>query len=64
MVRERGAAKVFKVGDSVSEGQALLIVEAMKTMDPISATKSGKVTQIIVGNEQPVEFDEVLMVIE
>ncbi len=61
---EPGAANFVKVGDSVSEGQTLLIVEAMKTMNPIAATKSGKVTQIIVGNEQPVEFDEVLMVIE
>ena len=61
---EPGAANFVKVGDSVSEGQTLLIVEAMKTMNPIAATKSGKVAQIIVGNEQPVEFDEVLMVIE
>lgn len=61
---EPGAANFVKVGDSVSEGQTLLIVEAMKTMNPIAANKSGKVTQIIVGNEQPVEFDEVLMIIE
>jgi acetyl-CoA carboxylase biotin carboxyl carrier protein len=61
---EPGAADFVKVGDSVSEGQTLLIVEAMKTMNPIAANKSGKVTQIIVGNEQPVEFDEVLMIIE
>ena len=61
---EPGAANFVKVGDSVSEGQTLLIVEAMKTMNPIAANKSGKITQIIVGNEQPVEFDEVLMIIE
>ena len=53
-----------KVGDTVSEGQTILIVEAMKTMNPIGAPKSGKVTQILVSNEQPVEFDEVLMIIE
>ena len=61
---EPGAANFVKIGDTVSEGQTLLIVEAMKTMNPIAATKAGKVTQIIVGNEQPVEFDEVLMIIE
>ena len=61
---EPGAADFVKVGDTVSEGQTLLIVEAMKTMNPISAPKSGKVTQIIVANEQPVEFDEVLLIIE
>tara|TARA_B110000971_G_C19994636_1_gene493671 strand:+ start:701 stop:1141 length:441 start_codon:yes stop_codon:yes gene_type:complete len=61
---EPGVANFVKVGDSVSKGQTLLIVEAMKTMNPIAANKSGKITQIIVGNEQPVEFDEVLMVIE
>ena len=61
---EPGAADFVKVGDQVSEGQTLLIVEAMKTMNPIAAPKSGKVTQIIVHNEQPVEFDEVLMIIE
>ncbi|MBT5157962.1 MAG: acetyl-CoA carboxylase biotin carboxyl carrier protein [Rhodobiaceae bacterium] len=61
---EPGAANFVKVGDTVSQGQTLLIVEAMKTMNPIAATKAGKITQIIVGNEQPVEFDEVLMIIE
>ena len=61
---EPGSANFVKVGDTVSEGQTILIVEAMKTMNPIGATKSGKVTQILVSNEQPVEFDEVLMVIE
>ena len=52
------------VGDTVQKGQTLLIIEAMKTMNPITAPQSGKVTQIIVTNEQPVEFDEVLMIIE
>ena len=61
---EPGATNFVKVGDTVSQGQTLLIVEAMKTMNPIAATKAGKITQIIVGNEQPVEFDEVLMIIE
>jgi len=52
------------VGDTVKEGQTLMIVEAMKTMNAIPAPKGGKVTQILVTNEQPVEYDEVLMIIE
>ncbi len=61
---EPGMDNFVKVGDDVSEGQTLLIVEAMKTMNPIAAPHSGKVTQIMVGNEQPVEFGELLMIIE
>lgn len=61
---EPGASNFVKVGDTVNEGQTILIVEAMKTMNPIGAPKSGKVTQIFISNEQPVEFDEVLMIIE
>ena len=52
------------VGATVKEGQTVLIIEAMKTMNQIPAPRSGKVTQILVGNSQPVEFGEVLMVIE
>ena len=61
---EPGAAAFIKVGDTVSEGQTLLIVEAMKTMNPITAPRAGKITQIIVQNEQPVEFDQLLVIIE
>ena len=61
---EPGASNFVKVGDTVNEGQTIFIVEAMKTMNPIGAPKSGKVTQIFISNEQPVEFDEVLMIIE
>ena len=61
---EPGAPNFAKVGDTVKEGQTILIVEAMKTMNPIAAPKAGKVTQIFVKNEQPIEFDEVLMIIE
>ena len=50
---EPGSANFVKVGDTVSEGQTILIVEAMKTMNPIGA-RAGKVTQILVSNEQPV----------
>ena len=61
---EPGAADFIKVGDQVSAGQTLVIIEAMKTMNPIAAPKAGKIVKIIVANEQPVEFDEVLVVIE
>lgn len=61
---EPDAAAFIKVGDTVSEGQTLLIVEAMKTMNPITAPRAGKITQIIVQNEQPVEFDQPLVIIE
>lgn len=64
LAAEPGAPNFVKVGDTVKEGQTILIVEAMKTMNPIGAPRAGKVTQIFVSNEQPVEFDEVLMIIE
>jgi acetyl-CoA carboxylase biotin carboxyl carrier protein len=53
-----------KVGDTVAEGQTLLVVEAMKTFNPIPAPKAGRVTQILVANETPVEFGQPLMIIE
>jgi acetyl-CoA carboxylase biotin carboxyl carrier protein len=52
------------VGSVVKEGQTLLIIEAMKTMNQIPSPKSGTVTRILVDNGQPVEFGEALMVIE
>ena len=58
------AAAFVKVGDTVSVGQTLLIVEAMKTMNPIPATKAGVVLEILVADAQPVEFGEPLVVIE
>ena len=60
---EPGAKPFCKVGDQVSEGQTLFIVEAMKTMNPITAHKSGKIDQILVANAQAVEFGEVLAII-
>jgi len=51
-------------GDSVKEGDTLLIIEAMKVMNPIKAHKGGTVTQVLFENGQPVEFGDVLMVIE
>jgi acetyl-CoA carboxylase biotin carboxyl carrier protein len=59
-----GADAFIKVGDSVSAGQTLLIVEAMKTMNPISAPKAGKVVEILVADAQPVEFGEPLVIVE
>ncbi|WP_304171657.1 acetyl-CoA carboxylase biotin carboxyl carrier protein, partial [Phenylobacterium aquaticum] len=52
-----------KVGDTVTAGQTLMIVEAMKTMNPIPSPKAGKVIEILVADGQPVEFGEPLIVI-
>jgi len=60
---EPGAANFIAVGKAVKEGDTLLIVEAMKVMNPISAPKSGTVSAILIENAQPVEFDQPLVVI-
>ncbi len=59
-----GAAPFVTVGAQVKQGQTVLIIEAMKTMNQIPAPKSGTVTSILVENGQPVEFGEAMMVIE
>lgn len=64
MQGEPGAAPFVKKGDTVNAGDTLLIIEAMKVMNPIKASKSGTVTQILTASGQPVEFGDVLMVIE
>jgi acetyl-CoA carboxylase biotin carboxyl carrier protein len=61
---EPGAKPFIAVGQSVKQGDTLLIVEAMKVMNPISSPKGGRVTQILVTDSQPVEFDQPLVVIE
>ncbi len=61
---EPGAAPFVEVGSRVSQGQTILIIEAMKTMNQIPAPKAGTVTRILVGNQQPVEFGEPLAIIE
>jgi acetyl-CoA carboxylase biotin carboxyl carrier protein len=60
---EPGAEPFVKVGDTVAAGQTLMIIEAMKTMNPIPAPKAGKVVEILVEDGQPVEFGEPLVVI-
>ncbi|HSE74407.1 MAG TPA: acetyl-CoA carboxylase biotin carboxyl carrier protein [Dongiaceae bacterium] len=60
---EPNAASFVKVGDRIAKGQTILIIEAMKVMNPIPAPHAGTVTQILVQDGQPVEFGEPLMVI-
>ncbi len=60
---EPGAPDFIKVGDSVKQGDTLLIVEAMKVMNPITADKAGTIKAILIENAQPVEFDQPLLVI-
>jgi len=61
---EPSAPSFVEVGSKVSEGDTLVIIEAMKTMNHIPAPRSGTVTKILCENEQPVEFGEPLMIIE
>ena len=61
---EPGAPAFIKVGDKVSAGQTLMIIEAMKTMNPIPAAKAGVVRAILVTDGDPVEFGEPLAIIE
>jgi acetyl-CoA carboxylase biotin carboxyl carrier protein len=58
-----GAEPFVKVGDVVAEGQTLLLVEAMKTMNPIAAPRAGRVIEFLVADAQPVEFGEPLMIL-
>ncbi len=59
-----GAPNFVKEGDVVTKGQTLLILEAMKVMNPLKATKAGKILKIMVQDASPVEFDEPLLIIE
>ena len=61
---EPGADTFIKEGDQVKNGQTLLIIEAMKTMNPIESSFQGKVSKILVENEQAVEFGQPLMLID
>ena len=64
MAAEPGAAPFISVGQKVSAGDTLLIVEAMKVMNPIVADKGGTVSAILVEDSQPIEFDQPLVVID
>lgn len=59
-----GAANFVEVGAEVKEGQTLMIIEAMKVMNPLKASRSGKVTHILIEDAHPVEYDQVLFIIE
>ncbi len=61
---EPGAAQFIKVGDTVTAGQTLMVVEAMKTFNPIPAPRAGKVIAILVADSQPVEYGEPLVILE
>ncbi len=64
MAPEPGAPVFIQVGDQVSEGQTILIIEAMKTMNAVAASRGGTIKQILVENEQPVEYGQPLVIIE
>ena len=59
-----GGDPYVKVGDKVKVGQTLCLIEAMKTFNPIKATRAGTVTQILVEDAAPVEYNEPLMIVE
>ena len=61
---EPGAKPFITVGGPIKAGDTLMIIEAMKVMNPILAPKTGKIAQILIGDAQPVEFDQPLVVIE
>ena len=64
LAAEPGAAPFVSVGSKVNAGDTIVIVEAMKVMNPIVAPRSGTVTQILVQDAQPVEYDQPLVIIE
>ena len=61
---EPGAKPFITVGGAIKQGETLMIIEAMKVMNPILAPKGGKITQILIADSQAVEFDQPLVVIE
>lgn len=64
LASEPGAPQFARVGDEVKAGQTLLIVEAMKVMNPVTAPRGGRLAKICVENGAPVEFGAVLMIVE
>jgi acetyl-CoA carboxylase biotin carboxyl carrier protein len=63
LAQEPGATPFVAVGDSIAEGQTVLLIEAMKTYNPIRAPKAGKLAAMLVEDGQPVEFGELLAII-
>lgn len=61
---EPGTADFAKVGDEVSEGQTLLLIEAMKTFNEIRSPRAGTVISVLIQNEQPVEYGDPLLIVE
>ncbi|MCF8480274.1 MAG: acetyl-CoA carboxylase biotin carboxyl carrier protein [Rhodospirillum sp.] len=61
---EPGAAAFIKVGDKVTEGQTLVLIEAMKTFNPVRAPRGGTISAILVDDATPVEYGEPLVIIE
>ena len=61
---EPGEPSFVKIGDQISEGDTLVLIEAMKVFNPVKAVRSGKVSRIFISNGSPVEFGEPLMIIE
>ena len=61
---EPGAPPFVSVGDEVREGHTLLIIEAMKVMNPIRAPRGGRIAKVLVSNGDPVEYGELLLIIE
>ena len=64
LAAEPGAKKFVEVGDKVKKGQTIMIVEAMKTMNHIPSTEDGEVKRILVGDGQPVEFGQTLILLK
>jgi acetyl-CoA carboxylase biotin carboxyl carrier protein len=64
LAAQPGAPPFVKIGDSIAEGEVILIIEAMKVMNQIRAPRAGRVAQILVADAEPVEYGQVLMVLE
>jgi acetyl-CoA carboxylase biotin carboxyl carrier protein len=61
---EPGAAQFVRPGDAVKQGQVLLVIEAMKVMNPVAAPRAGRIARVLVDNGAPVEYGAVLMILE
>ncbi len=64
LAAEPGASPYVKVGDTVAEGQTLMIIEAMKVMNQIRAPRAGRISRVYIGDAEPVEYGTALMLIE